>query len=344
MYYEAMSRGKKFRTAIIGFGKQMQKDIVPALRQLKNTITIEAICDKNSQAINKASFIFPGANFYKNYNNLFRRHPQLDFLILCLPHDQYFSIVKKALISKIPILKEKPMARTLSEGIYLCKLSQEYKTPVFILQQRRYSQSYETGKELLKSIEQPYMFEAKYSIPTGTIYKGWRADIKQAGGGVIIDMGYHIIDIIIWFFGLPEKINCAVSNKGIVGFKYSVEDSASLLFNFKNGLHGILQLACLGGPKQETFHVRGRNGSLEILQNQNQVIIIRNSFGKVLKSYTVTHDPIEETKKALLTFISKRKYVSNIKEHLKHMAFIEATYQSLKFNKGINPKILLKQY
>ncbi|MGW2540182.1 Gfo/Idh/MocA family protein [Kitasatospora sp. NPDC001574] len=60
--------------------------------------------------------------------------------------------------------------------------------------------------DFLDQIGTPFLIDGQYTFHTDDPGAGWRGDVSQAGGGCIIDMGYHIVDLLLWYFGMPNRI------------------------------------------------------------------------------------------------------------------------------------------
>ncbi len=65
---------------------------------------------------------------------------------------------------------------------------------------------YSTFLQLIDKIRKSFYIEAKYTFYTDKPHEGWRGKKELTGGGRLIDMGYHMVDLLMWYFGLPDKI------------------------------------------------------------------------------------------------------------------------------------------
>ncbi|WP_414731860.1 Gfo/Idh/MocA family oxidoreductase [Agrobacterium pusense] len=90
--------------------------------------------------------------------------------------------------------------------------------------------------------------------------EGWRAKRDIAGGGALIDMGYHLIDLVIWFLGMPEIVMARTSGSAKPDQKYDVEDTAHLLLAYEpttrrpNPLSANCPISRSYGEKGESTH------------------------------------------------------------------------------------------
>lgn len=95
---------------------------------------------------------------------------------------------------------------------------------------------------------------------------GWRFRKNESGGGVLIQFGCHLVDLIRWFFGEIEKV------KGNVKSLYSpVDDVAHFKMEFENGAKGQLDTSWSkeGGYRitEANVEIKGLNGRIKVNQD-----------------------------------------------------------------------------
>lgn len=318
------------KVAIIGLGKQTQEELVPAILSCDTKNSIEAICDVNKNVLQKFNKKFPNARPYHSYKDLFDKEKGIDCAIICVPHKFYFPISEAALQQRIAVFKEKPLARNYIEAQKISNLSDKTKTPLFTITKRAYYPSYQFGKLILPQLGNIYQYLAKHFIPNGNLYKGWRSKKDIAGGGVILDLGYHLLDIMVSYFGPPIDIHIFKSNKGMPRCRYKVEDSASFLLSHKSGIHGCFQIGCLSGPKEELLEIRGTNGTAII--KKDHVSLFNRKDILVIDKYFKT-DSVFSVAKAFDAFFSSP--YKKLKEYKDHQLIIMQTIDKVYKTKSL---------
>ncbi|PJC42549.1 MAG: hypothetical protein CO040_03935, partial [Candidatus Pacebacteria bacterium CG_4_9_14_0_2_um_filter_36_8] len=232
-----MSNQKK-KLAIIGLGGQSRSELIPALLKLSDKCEIVAICDVNEEFVKLTQEVLPNHKnlvVYKDYKNLFSAVGEngftLDGVILSVPHFLYSEIVELAIAKNIAVFKEKPFALNLTEANRLSTLALKENTQIYTVTKRQFYPSYAMGLQLLHdgAIGTPYMYSARHFIPHGNLYEGWRSSVQAAGGGAMIDMGYHLLDVIMRYFGDVSQTKLQWTNVGKPNYTYEVEDAASLI-------------------------------------------------------------------------------------------------------------------
>ncbi|RLJ02755.1 MAG: gfo/Idh/MocA family oxidoreductase [Candidatus Aenigmatarchaeota archaeon] len=332
---------KRYKAAVIGLGHQGIEDWIPGIVD-SQFATLKAICDSDRKKLDVWKEKLK-VNAYENYKELLSREA-LDFVVIATPHDTHKPITEEAFKHGIHVLKEKPFARSLKEALYLRDLAEKYETTLMIVAQRRFNPIYTTFFQLKDQIGEPFFIEAKYSLFIEKPYIGWRGDRKRAGGGCIIDMGYHIIDILIWYFGLPDRVHAEFSTKACPEINYKAEDTATILFSYGVGLYGNLVLSRYYPPKSEYIKLIGSRGIIEVERGK---IKRKKSDGEVVES--LSRDvawptaAINQIDYFCRVINSERENFSNPDYHLQHMSFIEACYLSKRNGCYVSPKEILEK-
>lgn len=337
-----MSNQKKKKTIIIGIGKQTIEDHLPALRSSRNAQLI-GIVDKENSKLQQWSNKLKVPGYASVSDALNTVSP--DFAIVVVPHDQYFEIIKELVNSKVHILKEKPLALNYKEALEINKMTQRANVQLMVTLQRRFNPIFSAFPQLMKQIGKLFLVEAKYTIFVNDPSEGWRGIRRRAGGGCIIDMGYHLVDLLIWYFGLPDSVYAEFSSVAKPEKSYDAEDSAVITFRYgKSGIYGSLIISRYMWPKTEYLQLIGSEGKVVVKRGSLTRI---SKTGEVLEQLTRekswTAAATEQIDYFCEIIDGKKKNVGSPKYHLQHMAFIEACYQSQKSKTLIDPyKILGK--
>jgi predicted dehydrogenase len=331
---------KKLKVAIIGLGRQSQEDHIPAVKEMEG-IQLVAVADVDKEKLDLFLRENEGVKGYDNPNDLFHEN-KLDFVIISVPHCEHYNITKKAIQNKINILKEKPFAVSLKEAVDLKNLAEKNNVKISVTLQRRFNPIYSTFFQLIDKIGKVFYIDAVYTFHTDHPGEGWRGDKKIAGGGCIIDMGYHMIDLLMWYFGLPDKVfadmSCAADGESC----YDAEDTARVIFRYdKKDLWGSLLVSRFIPPKQEFFNVYGAKGTIHLERGLIERYSIDGKIQESLKREnswpSAALDQIDYFCKVIK---GDRENINGPNSQLNHMAFIEAVYKSKKEGRYINPNDL----
>jgi len=328
----------KFRTAIIGLGKQALDDHIPAVLKSTN-VDLVAVCDTDENKLN--SFETTAAK-YNDFRSMMKREAP-DFVIAVTPHNVYNEIIETAGDLRIHIMKEKPFAMNLAEAKKFYRISEETGIQIMTTSQRRFNPVYNSFFQLKDAIGKPLFADARYTLALKEPHKGWRGDITKAGGGCIIDMGYHMIDMFVWYLGLPSRVHAEFS-KNHQGESCDVEDMATVMMSYENDLYGSLLLSRVLPPKTEHFNLLGANGRVEVQRgsikrfdregNETEALYRDGSWGIAA---------VNQVDYFCEVLRGKKENIGSPKEHLKHVSIIDACYKSKEVGCYVSPAELLRE-
>lgn len=179
-----------------------------------------------------------------------------DTAIVLLPHVLHKAVTEKLQTAGKYIIKEKPLALSREQASTY--------SPLFTTTQRTTAFTFLSAKADLKDLGTLKSFRYTYTFNLDKPTSGWRADPIQSGGGVVIDMGYHVLDVVFDFFGMPLEV------KSICEFKYPetkaacLEDSCYIEMDYPDGLSGVVILDRHAKTKCEAFEIYGTEGYIKI--------------------------------------------------------------------------------
>src|SRR5207245_3010691 len=104
----------------------------------------------------------------------------------------------------------------------------------------RYVETFAKTKELLDKKVLGDLVNIKatvYQSKVGAKGTSWRFKKAISGGGVLIDLGSHLIDLLLWYFGKIRTVQGTVASE----YSQEVEDSANVTINFENNLSCTLE-------------------------------------------------------------------------------------------------------
>jgi predicted dehydrogenase len=330
-----MAREKK-RLAVIGLGSQSRSELIPAILKLADKCEIVAVCDINEDFVRLALGKIPNSSeivVYKDYKHLFSQVGKkgdlhLNGIVLSVPHFLHGEIVKSSLKKGIAVFKEKPFAFNLKEAKEINSLAVKEGVQLYTVTKRQFYPSYSMGLQFLhdRAIGTPYMYSARHFMANGNLYDGWRSSVQTAGGGVVIDLGYHLLDVILRYFGEATQVNLHWTNTAKPHYSYEVEDAAIIHNWHPIGVQGILQLAALSGPKEELIEIRGTEGRMVVTKKD---ITIYNVEGEEKDHYSCETNSIDAVVEALEEFLlfDKSIWSQNITHNMQIMRVISMAYK-----------------
>ena len=209
-----------YRYAIIGFGGlgKLQLGNLLALETERRDIKLAALCGAdpntftsnvkiNLGTVDVSSFDFSDVAFYEDYKELIEKEKP-DFIISTLPTYLHEEVAIFALEHGVHVFSEKPMALSLEACDRMIEASEKNGKKLMIGHALRFDPAYAKIKEYIDTgrYGAPYRAEfSRYSATPTWTWKNWILD-PALSGGCAIDMHVHDVDLVHWFFGVPDSL------------------------------------------------------------------------------------------------------------------------------------------
>ena len=252
------------KVGVVGLGKMglLHAGILNALPTCKVT----SIAEKEGLLVRFAKKLLPSLNFYPNVGEMLAEEEELDAVYVTTPISSHLTILQEIVASrrKVGVFVEKPLAGNHDETKKMVDLSEELGLQNMVGFQKRFSPIFQKGRMILAdgALGELASFSA-YSYVSGVFSegKGWR--FKAGQGGALLDLGPHLIDTLLWYFGEPTSV------EGNTWAKYSteVDDFAKGRLEFCSGLTGSFDVSwSIDGYRlpEIGIEVHGRNGTLRV--------------------------------------------------------------------------------
>lgn len=201
--------------------------------------TLCAVSDKDGFMVTALKSYLPNVHVYQNYKEMLNKE-ELDIVVITTPIFLHKEMIEESIARKLAIFVEKPLALNGQE----CKsiLNKNYNNTSLVGYCRRFMETYNLAKKIT---ENKYLGNVNYfnsHLYVSQIFKqgkGWLYNPKLSGGGVLIDLGSHAIDLFHYLFGDIRIINAFAKPV----FNKKVEDYVSINLSFKNDILGSLQVS-----------------------------------------------------------------------------------------------------
>ena len=214
------------------------------------------------------------AKFFKSVTDLAmmaNSNQRPDIAFVALPHSEYPITVSQLLQHKIHVIQEKPLAISVSKGLACVALAEQNTVHFGVTAQRHFSKRYSQLQEWLPMVGTVKAVQVVEKIEVLHLDDGWRSSKAIAGGGVVLDLGYHMIDQLINLFGADCVVNHARLLKTRSG-TYNVEDTAHVQLTFQHRNSGAtpvttpvnLVLSRAADEAEEFFEIIGERGVLRL--------------------------------------------------------------------------------
>jgi len=295
-------------------------------------LELVGICDIDEQKVAKEASA-RGLSTCTNYKKMLDE-TRPDAVLICLPHKVYPEVLSEVTSRKIHILKDKPLATSLREGISLVTQAEEAGVLLMIGTQRRHQLSMSHIFNRIGDIGKIFMVRARFIYNFSLVNLGWRAWRKLSGGGVYLDAVYHMVDLLQWYLGVTDEIAVYMSTGARPNVSYDTDDSGVTIFRYKEGPVGNMSHTFCSSPKAFGITFHGTEGSLEA---DDSDVVLRTPKGEVGKSESFDDDWILPLKAQIKHFtdciLNNEECISPAHGQLQNMAFIDEAYRS--FEQGV---------
>ena len=249
----------------------------------------------------------------------------------------------------IHVWRQAPLARDLAEAVHLCREMDRANRKFAVGTERRFLASYRHARKRLAKLGQVYMVRAHYQFNQGPDL-GWRGD-KDAGGGALIELGYHMIDLIVWLVGMPGSIH-AVTGTGqrAAGEEdlpvYDSDDSAVIVMRYPGRAVAAVNVTRCFNPLSEGLMIYGEGGTISAGPGE---CVFRDRDGTVVDTFTDEETPAERLGRMIEAFARAAiegapRYACSGWENLRTLACVEAAYLSDRTGACEDPHDLLAGY
>jgi len=262
----------RLKVGIVGLGKM---GIMHAcLLNVLPNVQVSALCDRSRLMRIIAKRAFKGVFVTDSLEKFGGRN--LDAVYVLTPIPSHFPIIKEIYSRNIAknVFVEKTLTSKYNQSQELCTLSENQAGVNMVGYMKRFGVTYNKAKSLLEQgvlgelvFFQGYAFSSDFSdVPEGST-------LTKARGGVIEDLGSHVVDLAVWTFG-DLKVTSAKVNFRIAP---DSQDDVSFDVAGSDSLEGKFQVSwCRNGYRMPEFglYVQGTKGTLQV--NDDQVTLALN--------------------------------------------------------------------
>ncbi|MDR1704688.1 MAG: Gfo/Idh/MocA family oxidoreductase [Clostridiales bacterium] len=244
--------GKQLRVGIIGTGSISHMHITSY--EKNENAEIIALCDIDEKRLKTAADKYGIEKTYADYRRMFAECA-LDAVSVCTWNSQHAPCAIAALEAGLHVLCEKPMAINRAEAETMREAAERSGKLLMIGFVRRFGNDCRVLKDFINNGDLGEIYYAKTTyIRRFGCPGGWYGDKARSGGGPLIDLGVHVIDLTRYLMGNPKPVSVyaaafdkLLANKSVKDAKgyrsatksnnnpADVEDMVSALVRYDNG-------------------------------------------------------------------------------------------------------------
>jgi predicted dehydrogenase len=273
------------RWGILGCGDIVRKRVANAILDDANS-ELAAVCRRNDTELRAFCDRFPAKRSYTDDAALLA-DLDVDAVYVATPvHLHHLHTIGAAAVGK-HVLVEKPMALSVAECDEMIASCAEAGVKLGVAYYRRFYPVVRRIKELVAdgAVGQPLSITAVTSSPFNLTPEDdgyWRVRLAEGGGGALMDIGSHRLNLMLDLFGPVAEVSALCNTQAA---DYEAEDSATLLLRFASGVHGTLQCFFGTAVEADEFTVLGTAGRLRCDPLNAGELIIDSADGRTVEQH-----------------------------------------------------------
>lgn len=285
---------KKIKWGVIGSGRIAERRTIPGILEAKNAL-LSMIMDTNGENVERLGKQL-GVAYTTDIDKLLAS--DVEAVYIATPVFCHKEHAIKAARAKKHILLEKPMGMTTEEADEIIRVCEEEGVKIAIGFMMRYHAHHAQAKQLIADgvIGDLVSMRGQFCSWYPKMPNAWRQTKAMSGGGALMDLGVHCIDLLQYISG--QKITRLSGLCSNLTFDYEIDDSASVLFQTEKGTHGYVDANFnvrddVSDTKLEFY---GTKGSIVCYGTVSQEEIGKTKVSITLKGqgYDINHEKGEQ--------------------------------------------------
>lgn len=270
-----MSKQKKYRKlkwGVAGCGKFAEFSFIPTIAQLRKS-TVNSLFSNDLSRAKILADKFGIANKFDDYDEFLKS--DINCVYVSSANSNHYDQVIRAARAKKNILCEKPLALNSKQAEEMVNVCKENNVLLSVNYVYRFHPHILKAKELIKSqlLGKIISINLNFNvdIPPSS---NFRYNKNLSGGGVLRDIGTHMIDLLRFLGGEIENVCGVIDN---IIYKSEVEDFAAALIKFKEGGYGYFSVSYNSKKAFNRMEILGHKGSISV----DSLIASKNDTSKL---------------------------------------------------------------
>ena len=244
------------RTAVVGFGVSGRVFHAPLIAA-EPGYSLDAIVTADPERAAEAARLYPGVRIIPTPDALFALAADLDLVILGTPPLSHFDLAARAIAHGLHVVVDKPFVTTSAHGEELVARASDGGVQLTVFQNRRWDADFLTLQKLVRdgALGEIRTFESRFEWWRPEGFGNWRdTAVLTEGGGILHDLGAHLIDQAIQLFGPVAQSYGETANHGR---PEGADTEAFVSLLHESGVRSRLWMNGMAAQVGPRFHVLG---------------------------------------------------------------------------------------
>lgn len=261
---------------MIGFGLAGSVFHAPLIASTPG-LTVSTVVTGNPRRQAGARREHPHSRVVSDPAEVFERASEHDFVVVAAPNDVHVGLTRRALDAGLPVVVDKPLAPTAAEARSLVEQADELGVLITAYMNRRWDSDQLTLRRLLTEgkLGEVLRYESRLERwqPALSRQKPWNeVSPPEAGGGVLLDLGSHLVDQAIVLFGAVARVYAELENRRGGG----ADDDAFLALEHRSGARSHLWTSLLSATPGPRLRVLGDRAAYIVTEVDGQEDALRS--------------------------------------------------------------------
>jgi predicted dehydrogenase len=245
------------RTAVVGFGISGKVFHAPLIAAHPG-YSLDVIATADPGRVAEAARLYPDARIVPTPEALFALSRDLDLVVLGTPPVTHFDLAATAIAHGLHVVVDKPFVTSSAHGAELISRASDAGVQLTVFQNRRWDADFLTLQKLVRegALGEVRSFESRFEWWRPDGFGNWRDTAAVSdGGGILNDLGAHLIDQAIQLFGPVVRSYGETATHGPDPDGADTEAFVSLLH--QSGVRSRLWMNGMAAQAGPRFHVQG---------------------------------------------------------------------------------------
>jgi scyllo-inositol 2-dehydrogenase (NADP+) len=265
----------ELKAAIIGYGlagRSFHAPLISSTAGLAVETVVTADPGRREQAVSDP----PGARVLSKPEELWRLADEHDFVVIAAPNDVHAPLAERALDAGLAVVVDKPLAPSADQAAALVEHARAAGKLLTVFQNRRWDSDQRT---LLRLLGEGTLGDV---LRHESRFERWRPDPRadawretagpEKGGGVLLDLGSHLVDQALQLFGPASHVYAEIDNRRAS----PGDDDAFLALRHRSGAYSHLWMSALAAAPGPRLRVLGSRAAYVVAEVDGQEDALRS--------------------------------------------------------------------